>query len=948
MKINNIKLQNYRSHSNFETDFTSGINLLLGNNGVGKSSILEAIGITLFGAKPRTTLSDTIRFGDKSAFIEINFTGNDGNIYRVEKKIGQAAFVKLYFGNENSPRLSGEDANKFIKELVGLNDNPDVIYKNIITAEQNKFTEIFQLGDAKRAEEFNKIFNTEIYREIYQKNSRTILNEYESELKLKTQEIMIHSANLQDVAELQTMLENENIELNNLKINNATLNTKISTLEIEKTSIEKEIQTINKIKTNISKNQSSIKDLERLIEKLKIDLNSALKSKEIIDSNKQFYEQYQEIEKTIKTINSEIKKLNEKDDKKKKIEKEIDAFDKEIHSLKSKIDSNITISKSKNSEINELENQINDFNNQIQILTNQINELDYKISLIGKTKSDFTNLLNYRNKKISEIDSLKDLIDNKEKLLINEDNIHNEIEKCKLDLEKFELNKAEKIKLETQKEQLNVSFKILTEAKTKLQGSICPYFSQKCKNLDDDLDSNLYFDNILNEIKSELVEVNSKISNFKNIEKEIDSTKNKINQFNNKLLNNKDLILEIEKYSGTVKTNIEALNTNLTQIEMVFQNHKLPFDYDLNDLENTNKNINTQFDEFTKFKTEKVTNKKNIETNIANSIKKISNFQNEIKQILIDNQKYSIKIEDLNDKISNNNSQIEKLNIELFNLPDLKMKVEENNIQLESIKPHYIAYTKNFDNAGKVISINNELEKENNTIFELNQNLQKLVNDLKMLDEQKLTSDMEKITSELKNSNNQKAEFASKIAKVSSNIENLSNTITQNITLQNKIENLKKEEIILNRKIALTQKFREYINTMGTIVAGRMLDEIARKASDNYFKISQKAETIEWLNNQSNQYQVFLIDNATKIRRKFEMLSGGEQVSVAIAIRTALSQSLTSANFAIFDEPTINLDKERKELLSRSLNTMLENLEQVLIVTHDDTFREMAEAIEVS
>jgi len=77
------------------------------------------------------------------------------------------------------------------------------------------------------------------------------------------------------------------------------------------------------------------------------------------------------------------------------------------------------------------------------------------------------------------------------------------------------------------------------------------------------------------------------------------------------------------------------------------------------------------------------------------------------------------------------------------------------------------------------------------------------------------------------------------------------------------------------------------------------------------------------------------------------MLSGGEQVSVAIAIRTALAQSLTSANFAIFDEPTVNLDKDRKELLSRSLNTMLYKLEQVFVVTHDDSFQEMAEAIQI-
>ena len=72
------------------------------------------------------------------------------------------------------------------------------------------------------------------------------------------------------------------------------------------------------------------------------------------------------------------------------------------------------------------------------------------------------------------------------------------------------------------------------------------------------------------------------------------------------------------------------------------------------------------------------------------------------------------------------------------------------------------------------------------------------------------------------------------------------------------------------------------------------------------------------------------------------MLSGGEQVAVALSIRSALASEMTDCRFAIFDEPTINLDAEKREALSVSLYDMLKNLEQALVVTHDSTFREMA------
>ena len=58
MKINRIHLENYRIHDKLDVEFDSGINLLLGENGKGKSSILEAIGIPLNDVYIAYMLSD--------------------------------------------------------------------------------------------------------------------------------------------------------------------------------------------------------------------------------------------------------------------------------------------------------------------------------------------------------------------------------------------------------------------------------------------------------------------------------------------------------------------------------------------------------------------------------------------------------------------------------------------------------------------------------------------------------------------------------------------------------------------------------------------------------------------------------------------------------------------------------------------------------------------------
>ena len=54
MIIKKVQLENYRSHSNITVEFTKGVNLILGKNGRGKTSILEAISTVMFNTKDRS------------------------------------------------------------------------------------------------------------------------------------------------------------------------------------------------------------------------------------------------------------------------------------------------------------------------------------------------------------------------------------------------------------------------------------------------------------------------------------------------------------------------------------------------------------------------------------------------------------------------------------------------------------------------------------------------------------------------------------------------------------------------------------------------------------------------------------------------------------------------------------------------------------------------------
>src|SRR5512140_2044193 len=94
MQILSIHLKNIKSHRDTRLSFSSGINVLSGPNGVGKSTIFEAIGYALFGVDARDFVTNVDRFltiGAKKGEINVVFRADDNETYRASRTVGAAA-----------------------------------------------------------------------------------------------------------------------------------------------------------------------------------------------------------------------------------------------------------------------------------------------------------------------------------------------------------------------------------------------------------------------------------------------------------------------------------------------------------------------------------------------------------------------------------------------------------------------------------------------------------------------------------------------------------------------------------------------------------------------------------------------------------------------------------------------------------------------------------------
>lgn len=141
MPIDFIKLTDFRNHENIEMFFNSGINVIWGENGSGKTSILEAVHILSIGKSFKTNrINETLKHNSNTSRIEGRFTKNK-----------QTQSISFSQSSDKQRRLKID--NKPVKTIEIIGKNPVVL----LSPEEQKIT-TGTPGD--RRDYFNKLYST--------------------------------------------------------------------------------------------------------------------------------------------------------------------------------------------------------------------------------------------------------------------------------------------------------------------------------------------------------------------------------------------------------------------------------------------------------------------------------------------------------------------------------------------------------------------------------------------------------------------------------------------------------------------------------------------------------------------------------------------------------------------------------------------------------------------
>ena len=111
MKINQIKLNNYRNYKNSTIDFTDGVNFIVGKNAQGKTNLLESIYLSSVGKSPKNCRErQIIKFDESQAKIELDFSTLAGN-----------KNIRIYLDKTNKKSIKVNSLNILkLTEFVGI------------------------------------------------------------------------------------------------------------------------------------------------------------------------------------------------------------------------------------------------------------------------------------------------------------------------------------------------------------------------------------------------------------------------------------------------------------------------------------------------------------------------------------------------------------------------------------------------------------------------------------------------------------------------------------------------------------------------------------------------------------------------------------------------------------------------------------------------------------
>jgi|GEM_PF-5720089 len=158
-----------------------------------------------------------------------------------------------------------------------------------------------------------------------------------------------------------------------------------------------------------------------------------------------------------------------------------------------------------------------------------------------------------------------------------------------------------------------------------------------------------------------------------------------------------------------------------------------------------------------------------------------------------------------------------------------------------------------------------------------------------------------------------------------------------------RIADLGRQEAELARASREAELLADLLRQAGGRVAELYTKRISAFAARMYAQVAEDGAVLRF----DTEYDAKLADiyKGKERIRSFNQLSGGQRMIAALCVRIAMLTCFAGLPIAFFDEPTENIDAEKKQNLAQNLRSNLGGFTQIFIISHDDAFDRLTENV---
>lgn len=884
MIIERLAMKNFKSHRDTKLEFNTGISIIMGGNGAGKSSILEAVSFALFKQHSGKKIEQLITIGQNKMSVEITFTSN-GRKYRVlRERSKNSSKAKIEIGDKDGFQSLSSGDKQVTEEVQGLLEMDGDLFLNAVYVRQGEIANLVDKTPAEKKQVIGKLLGIESLEKAW-KNMLSLMNNYEMQ-KVKLE------------GKLES-LEDLNDEINSKKAEMELIHQKIEKISLKVKKTDDELVIISKEKDSLDEDRS-------LFEKA---VNS-------IESKKSFLEK---LKKDHDHLDNQIK--------------EIEIKEYEIELIKPKLSKLEVLKKLKES----LDN-LRTLKTNKKRLNNVLSKIEEYKNILDENKKFYVDYSNLSDK-IDDLESGRAVFEGSRALMQqNQDRREKTLKKMNLSHDKIvkvirEYNNS-----------LGTEFSLVEELDSYLK-SVKPELSQKIEILTDRITS---IEKELSNLKIQNKAIIKPIVELENVKdrcpvckSSIDSNKRKelIDDYESQIEFNENRIIQLNKDLKNIKSEKNVLDVQQSKIQSV--NIELLMEQ-LKNLEEGRKELLNLKGTIKNLK-DKVLALDQIDAELNGKKTALKEIKPKYEKYLVaegslnsmgDPQELGLELESLQGDEDVIKEQISGL-IEVTG-----GSVENLDGEIKYLEGLSLKYQQLSGAVGQKAYLISRINEVNENLEEVGEQLKKLDQDVIEVDYNekphlKIKKDLEIKNRELSDLKGKKQELIGKESGLDSYLGEFETKLKSYKTFQKEIKNLKDFIKLLKhiRNIYGKDGVQKDLRNISRPLIEQNTREFFEKFNFEYSDIKL-----------DDDYDVTVYGPAGE--SNLDMISGGEKIAVALALRLGITQTLSGGNLELImlDEPTIHLDAYRRQELIELLKRM-SIIPQMIIVTHDPDLEEAADHI---